>query len=72
MRDFNQAAQKSQKTGTDNTPEMKVQGILFGAKAQGVIDQLVYGTRLANDHVLHELETRYGTVMAQWLMEQMP
>lgn len=37
-----------------------------------LLDKLVYGTRLANDHIYHELEARYGDVMAQWLMEQMP
>lgn len=71
MRDFNQAARKSHKAIADSAA-LGVRGLLTGNDARETIERLVYGTRLANDHVLHELETRYGTVVAQWLMEQMP
>jgi len=46
--------------------------ILATGSAAALIERLVYSTKLANDHVLHELEARYGAVVAQYIMEKMP
>lgn len=45
---------------------------LAGHAAASLINKLVYDTKLANDHILHELEARYGEVMARYIYEKMP
>ncbi len=66
-----QAARKVQATSNYITmPAFNV--VVAGEVAGALIDKLVYGTKLANDHILHELEARFGAVMAQYLIERMP
>lgn len=50
----------------------QVNGLLTGETAAAVIDKLVYHTPLANDHILHELEERYGAAMAYYIMQRLP
>lgn len=71
MQKFNKAAQKIQVLA-NKVAVTKLKALVTGDVAAALIDKLVYGTKLANDHVLHELEARYGAVMAQYLMERMP
>ena len=71
MHHFEQAAKKVQISGNKITAT-KLKALVAGDEAAALIDKLVYGTKLANDHILHELEARYGAVMAQYLMECMP
>jgi len=68
MQKFNKAAQKIQVL-SNKVAVTKLEALVIGDAAAALIDKLVYGTKLANDHVLHELEARYGAVMAQYLME---
>ncbi len=46
--------------------------LMMGSAAEALVNKLVYDTELANDHVLHELEARYGALIAQYIMEKMP
>ncbi len=71
MQKFNNVTKKVQISGNKITAT-KLKALVVGNDATALIDKLVYGTKLANDHVLHELEARYGAVMAQYLMERMP
>lgn len=71
MHQFEQAAKKVQISG-NKIAATKLKALVPGEAAAALINQLVYGTKLANDHILHELEARYGAVMAQYLMERMP
>lgn len=71
MQKFNNVAKKVQVSG-NKVAVTKLKALVTGETAAALIDKLVYGTKLANDHVLHELEARYGAVMAQYLMERMP
>lgn len=71
MHQFEQAAKKVQISGNKITAT-KLKTLVTGDDATALVDKLVYGTKLANDHILHELEARYGAVMAQYLMERMP
>lgn len=71
MQKFNSAAKKVQIAGNKFTAT-KLNALVTCNEATTLIDKLVYGTKLANDHILHELEARYGAVMAQYLMERMP
>lgn len=71
MQKFNKAAQKIQVLG-NKVAVTKLKALVSGDAAAALIDKLVYGTKLANDHILHELEARYGAVTAQYLMERMP
>ena len=43
-----------------------------GSEVQAVIDRLVYHTPIANDHILHELQARYGEIIAWHVAGQMP
>lgn len=36
------------------------------------LDQRVYQAPVANDHILQELEARYGEIIAWSIMERMP
>ena len=36
------------------------------------LDKLVCHTPIANDHILHELEARYGEIVAWWINERLP
>lgn len=71
MKDFEQVSVKNQAQRNKITVT-KLKTLVTGDEATALIDKLVHGTQLANDHILHELEARYGTVMAQYLMERMP
>lgn len=71
MHQFEKATKKVQISGNKITAT-KLKTLVSGKTAAALIDKLVYGTKLANDHILHELEARYGAVMAQYLMERMP
>ncbi len=71
MQKFNTVAKKAQVLG-NKVAVTKLKALVTGDAAAALVDKLVYGTKLANDHILHELEARYGAVMAQYLMERMP
>ncbi len=71
MHQSEQAAKKVQILG-NKVAVTKLNALVTGETAAALIDKLVYSTKLANDHILHELEARYGAVMAQYLMERMP
>lgn len=72
MQNFEQVTVKNQVVRNKVTSYQSKALVVPGFAAQALIDKLVYGTKLANDHILHELEARYGAVMAQYLMERMP
>lgn len=71
MQKFNKVATRVQVLG-NKIAVTELKALVTGETAAALIDKLVYGTKLANDHILHELEARYGAVMAQYLMERMP
>ncbi len=71
MQKFNTVAKKAQVLG-NKVAVTKLKALVTGDAAAALVDKLVYGTKLANDHILHELEARYGAVMAQYLLERMP
>ncbi|MFN7112837.1 MAG: hypothetical protein ACK4PK_00580 [Alphaproteobacteria bacterium] len=71
MQKFEKIAKQAQ-ISCNKVAVTKLKALVTGETAVALIDTLVYGTKLANDHILHELEARYGTVMAQYLMECMP
>ncbi|MDE1153752.1 MAG: hypothetical protein PW788_14555 [Micavibrio sp.] len=71
MQNFEQVSVKNQ-VQRNQVTAYQPKSLVTGDAATALINKLVYGTKLANDHILHELEARYGAVMAQCLMERMP
>lgn len=69
MQNYGSVVHQVQFTGNIVT-QSKV--LMMGAAAETLVNKLVYETELANDHVLHELEARYGALIAQYIMERMP
>ena len=71
MQGSGQMSQKVKVFG-NNITVAQSKSVVTGAAASGLMEKLVYGTEIANDHIFHEFEARYGAVVAQWLLEKMP
>lgn len=71
MQGFEQTIKKVTISG-NNIGAAPAQEAEAAASATSFFDKLIYDTPVANDHLYHDLEKRYGSVFAQWIVDNLP